>query len=309
MEIYRNSAAETTVTLDLPAGIMPSLTAVDIVALERGRDVFTFGTVAATANGLSVTLPWHLTNRDRDLIIDWTITYNPGNGNIVVKDRSYVQVVTPILPLDHIAEIANINLTTERNDVEDLERRVRYTIQSYTGQNFGKFFGVMRVTGNGSKKLALPAPLLEFGGMSFDGVYRPQWGMKIVNNGWGLSTGSIYIDNIKQAPPEWMLDLFQYDGKIRAPMLYGENTFLSGVEYSIEGLWGYNDIPGDVKQAARLLVQDYACDESLWRDRYIQSMQAADWRLQFNPQAFTGTGNVQADQILSGYRRQTMVVV
>jgi hypothetical protein len=167
----------------------------------------------------------------------------------------------------------------------------------------------MEVSGNGSDKLNLPAPLLEFKGLAYDGILRNNHGVKLINNGWALAGGKVWIDNIKQAPPEWILDRFDSNGKIFAPVLYGHNRFVDGVEYVVEGVWGYQDVPGDVKQAARLLVQDYSCDESLWRERYIDSVRAGDWRFEFNAQAFAGTGNVQADQILSGYRRATMVVI
>lgn len=308
MEIYRN-ASSTPITFELPAGVIGSVTAVDIVVAEGGKDIYVFDEVLAVGSGFQVTLPWHITRQDRDVYLYWTVTYDSGNGPITVTDRQYVQIVTPILPLEEIAAIMGVSLAEKRQDVEDIERRVRYAIQSYTGQNFGMFYGVMPARGTGSNILRLPAPLLQFAGMSFDGIYRPNYGVTVSGDGWSLLGGSIIIDNIKQAPPEWMLDRFDYVGKIYNPLIYNQHVFSERVEYKVEGTWGYDDTPGPVMQAARLLVQDYACDESLWRDRYINSIQAADWRLQFDALAFSGTGNVSADQILSGYRRQTMVVV
>lgn len=308
MEIYRN-AASTRIYLELPAGVIASVLEVDIVVYEGGKDIYTFNQVMVDGTRFYVELPWHLTRNDRDLYVNWTITYDPGTGPISVAENQYVQVVTPILPLAEIANIAGITLATNRDDVIDLERRVRYAVQSYSGQNFGMFYGIMTARGSGGNKLVLPAPLLQFAGLSFDGIYRPNYGITVENDGWLLVGGKIEINSIKQAPPEWMLDRFDYVGKIYAPQVYGNHYFAEGTEYKVEGMWGYNDVPGDVRQAARLLVQDYSCDESLWRERYITNVQAADWRFQFSTLAFAGTGNVQADQILGGYRRQTMAVV
>jgi len=77
--------------------------------------------------------------------------------------------------------------------------------------------------------------------------------------------------------------------------------FKEGVIYPISGVWGYEAVPESVKEAARLLVNDYACADSQYRDRYLTSMTAADWRIQFNSGAFVRTGNVRADQLLSEY--------
>jgi hypothetical protein len=310
MEIYRNDA-NPLVAVEVPAAVKATVTAIDVFAFENGRKIHEFNAVAATPTGYTVLLPWSLSRQDRDLVVKWEITYTDAGVPTVATDQTAVSIITPLLPLEEVARIAGYDLTTAegRTDTLDLERRVRYAVQTHTGQNFGKFAGVMQVSGNGSNKLNLPAPLLEFRGFSFDNIVRSNHSVKLINNGWALASGNVYIDNIKQAPPEWMLDRFDYTGKIYAPMLYGHHRFNDGVEYTIEGTWGYNDVPGDVKQAARLLVQDYSCDESLWRERYIDSVRAGDWRFEFNAAAFAGTGNVQADQILSGYRRATMVVV
>lgn len=310
MEIFRGDSAAT-VSIDFPATVKASVTAIDVFVLENGKEIYEISTVAATPEGYSVTLPWHLTRMDRELVVEFRITYTDAGLPLTVRDQAYVQVVTPLLALDEVAQIAGYDRTTPEGarDTIDLERTVRYTIQRLTGQNFGKFFGYMDVSGNGSAKLNLPAPLLDFGDVLYDGIMRPNHGVNIINDGWAITGGEIWIDNIKQAPPEWMLDRFDYTGKIYAPIKYGRNIFADGVEYTISGLWGYYDVPADIRQAARLLVKDYSCDESLWRDRYIDSIRAGEWRFEFNAQAFSGTGNVQVDQILSGYRRATMVVV
>lgn len=312
MEVYRSTSQ--TVNLELPGAIrtamvVDSTNPFDVFAVADGVAVHEFSTVTATTTGFSVTIPWTLMRQDRDFNIEWTFSYMEGGTLHRVKEVSFIQVVTGLLTEAEVAAISGFDLTTRQQDILDLERQVRYAIQTYTGQNFGRFRGAMAVSGNGSKSLALPAPLLEFTGLAFDGGVRSLHGLSIINNGWAITGGRAYIDSIKQAPPEWLLDRFDYNGKISHPYADTQNYFYDGVEYIVEGAWGYNDVPSDVKQAARLLISDYSCDEALWRDRYIDSIRAGDWRFEFNAQAFAGTGNVQADQILSGYRRATMVVV
>lgn len=306
MEVYRNTQANA--TLEVPSSAISTLATASnkIVAIENGREVYEFPVIITTATGFSVDLPWNLVTHDRNFTVNWNFSYSLNGIPSIYQDRTYVEVVTPLLSLTEVSNIAGNILPTE---AADLERRVRYVIQSYTGQNFGRFFGTMRVSGNGGSKLQLPAPLLEFSSLSYDGVLRSNHGVSLNSDGWSLSAGNIYIDSIKQAPPEWMLDRFDYAGKIHAPMLYGQNSFIDGVEYAVTGVWGYGDVPADVRAAARLLVSDYSCDESLYRDKYLEVISASDWRFQFNSGAYVGTGNVQADQILDKYRRATMVVI
>lgn len=71
--------------------------------------------------------------------------------------------------------------------------------------------------------------------------------------------------------------------------------------FEITGDWGYKTVPAPVKEAARLLVNDYACSESAYRDRYLESIKAADWRLQFSSRAWESTGNARADMLLSEF--------
>lgn len=71
--------------------------------------------------------------------------------------------------------------------------------------------------------------------------------------------------------------------------------------FDINGVWGYEEVPQRVKEAAKLLVNDYACGDAAYRDRYLTSMTAADWRIQFHSGAFAKTGNVRADQLLSDF--------
>lgn len=305
MEIYRGTS-NATLSLKVPA----ALTGATIEFISNGVVIHEASTV--TFDGVdtyTTTVPWHLTRQDQDFFVDWTYSFMEHGVTHTIKERQAIQIVTPLLPLEEIARIAEKTLPADLDYVTDLERKVRSTIQTLSGQQFGKWYGVQTSTGNGNNRLSLPAPILEFTRFSFDGIVRPNWGITIINDGWALSGGTIEITSIKQAPPEWMLDRFDYDGKIRAPMVYDAHTFRDGVEYIVEGLWGYHDVPADIRQAARLLVNDYACDESLWRERYIDSIRAGEWRFEFNPNAFTGTGNVQVDQILSTYRRAMLAVI
>jgi hypothetical protein len=300
MEIYRNSS-NPRVTIQAPETVVPLDDTIDIKAVDsKGTVLHVFDQVLRVAEGFAVRLPWSLTRQDSEFFIDWKFDYLESGQTTHVEEHTQVNIVTPILNLDEVKKLSGF---TDDYEVCDLERRLRYAIQTYTATSFGKFYGTIPVSGTGDSKLNLPLPLLR--------VDSPK-NLSIFGAGLylGVQNVTYYPGGIKSAPPEEVLDQFFISaGPIRAPMAYPKVWFNDNVQYQVTGVWGYNDVPEDVRQAARLLAADYACDESLWRDRYITVMKSGDWSIEFAGGAFTGTGNVAADQILASYRRTNLVII
>lgn len=298
MEVYRGTN-DSTVVLPAPSTVTP-VGSIDIKAVNYKGDVLhDFATVTRVPEGFSVSLPWSLTRQDNSFTIKWKFSYIENSETFVVEEETDVNVVTPILPL---TEVASLTGFTDIDDIVDIERRVRFAIQTNTGTTFGKFHGTIPVQGAGDEKLTLPLPILR--------VDSPTT-LNIYGGGWMLGSGVRYFSGgIKACPPDNILDQFAASsGPIMAPWITPLHWFAQDITYEITGIWGYKDIPEDVKQAARLLIVDYACDESLWRERYINAIKAGDWRIDFNAAAFTGTGNVSVDQILAAYRRTNLVTI
>lgn len=301
MEIYRNTNP-ITATLAVPSSIVTAgTTTVDVYLLAEGQQVHEFATVVPTVgfDGYTVSIPWEFTSEDRDFIISWRVKYIQNGATRSYDQTQFVQTVTPILPL---VEVAAIGKADDDAEASDLERRVRYAIQSFTGQNFGKYKASMTFRGQDGPVLPLPAPLL--------GVYSTDFPINsftISQDKFSLYSQSKQWFGIKDAPPEEILDQFYYTN---GPILVQQNAgFSRERSYTVIGLWGYYDVPGDVAQAARLLVEDYSSDESLWRERYIESVRSGNWRFETGSGAFSGTGNILVDQILTPYRRLTLRAV
>lgn len=290
MEIYRDTTS--TVTLEHP--VTGTLTA-DVL---RGDTVISANQpVISNGNVHTTTLDWSLTEYDGTLKVVWKKTG--------FERSTYVDVVTPIVPLSQLAVLLEDVAEQDRYDAEAVVRRI---IEVYTGQSFGKFRGTKDVAGNDSSRLALPSPLISFTDMT-DSVlsYNPS-SFRITGEGWflGQSPGAYWT--IKDAPPEEVLDQFS-DGVIYAPGTIKKRDFTYTSVYTITGDWGYETVPFPVVQAAKMLISDYACQDSSYRDKYLESMKAADWRIQFTQAAYDGTGNLKADQLLDPYRLTNMVVI
>lgn len=290
MEIYRDTSSVATLEHPVTGPLTADIYRGDTVISEN-QTVTTTGTTHTTP------IDWNLTEYDDTLRVVWKKTD--------FSRSTYVEVVTPIVPLSVLDSILE-DVSTE--DKYDAERVVRRVIEVYTGQDFGKHRGVKEITGNDSTQLAMPTPLIQFTSMSDDNFSYEPSGFIIRGGGWFLAQRPGGWYTIKDAPPEEVLDQFN-SGVIVAPGAVRKYDFSYTSVYTIDGEWGYDSVPMGVVEAAKILISEYACQDSSYRDKYLTSMKSADWRIQFNQMAFDGTGNIKADQILEPYRLTNMVVI
>lgn len=231
----------------------------------------------------SVTLTMAQTQDQGEVNLAWAFTM----ATVPVTKTDYFNVFSPILSDTSIKKI-HPNATSD--EVIAIERAVRLIIQAYTGQEFGHYVATKEIRGKGSKALYLPARLLEL--TSVNGIVDPTHyqlvddGFTLINFPWGFPADAYFLTSgvIHQSP--YWFETGIWDHSCR---------------YMVAGEWGYTSTPAPVAEAARLLVNDYACGDNQYRDRFLTSMTAADWRIQFNDGAFTDTGNVRANQLLHDY--------
>ena len=82
---------------------------------------------------------------------------------------------------------------------------------------------------------------------------------------------------------------------------YYELTFPNTYDYMFVVETGYKQIPGDIVKATELLVEDLACGKLEYYKRYATMYSTDQFRIQFDPHMFEGTGNIVVDKILSKY--------
>lgn len=300
MEVYRNEMAN--IDLSVPVYAIPG--SLDVKAYNGTTLLHTFSAVTAIAGGYRVTLPFSLVVNDSSFSVVWKFNYVEGASTKAYEHRQEVDVVTPIVPLSVLTALLDDVTAAERYEAEAVVRKI---IEVYTGQTFGRFKGTHQVAGNDNTRLALPTPLISFTAMT-DGTldYEPS-AFVITGSGWFLSQAPGAWWTIKDSPPEEVLDAF--NNVIYAPGVVKKRDFCWNSIYTITGDWGYESVPVPVVQAAKMLIDDYACQDSSYRDRYLESMKAADWRIQFTQAAYDGTGNLKADQLLNPYKLTNLVVI
>jgi hypothetical protein len=300
MEIYRGSA-DRTVKLAFP---FPALdNQIDVEVLDGDTVVHTPSTVTYSDGVYSFNLPFSLVQSDRELEVHWQFVYTEDGQNYEHDERTTLNVITPILPFDEITNILGEEF--DEKEAADVEKAVRYVIQAHTGQFFGKYVGKISVTGSGEPFLRLPRKLLSFS--SINGSAHWNAAVALRGSGWYLRSKSVAFPPPIRADwdgwNEYTAGIMGYSGRVPivAPYSKGLNNFQNNFEYEIDGVWGWNEVPAAVREAAKLLINDYACSDSLYRDRFVSSISAADWRIQFNDGAFASTGNVRANQLLAEY--------
>ena len=310
MELWKESVNK--VYLDVPASWTTTAT--------WKKDGVNQGALTATANltddRWESTLPYILNECTVDVV--WTFSAPVAGSQI--KTDSY-DVITPLLTKREILSIA-----PEATDVEivDLEAAVRFVIQAFTGQVFGNRTKTLTIRGEGATALALPERLFRLD--TYKTLYSnldPRAAI-IIADGWYLKKrwsettsvdpqpDELYFAGAEDDPGPWTEGTYRTsDGGYAGGMLKSRGSSISwgnksstwkdDYPFIIVGGWGYQAIPMPIKEAAKLLVNDYACLEQAYRDRYLKSIKSADWHFQFHNGAYVKTGNVRADQLLDDY--------
>lgn len=292
MEIYRQ-------TLNRVYFEAPESTSVvnATIALNDGTPVV-MSTVTGNGGGTtlrSIEIPY--INDEGTLTVEWSwagteLTSTGISTTPTATQRDTYEVVTPILSK---VEIKNIHPDATDAEIIAVERATRHIINAYTGQRFGRFVGVKRVRGNGTQVLNLPERLVSLSkvnGSAITNLYLlDESGYTLRHYPWGVPPLKADYHGLH----------YTTNGVIHNPNNVRLGDWSQGAVYEIDGTWGWEEVPSQVSEAARLLVNDYACADTNYRDKYLTSMTAADWRIQFHPGAFRNTGNVRADQLLRDF--------
>lgn len=268
-EIYRDSTGK---ALDL--GIEDAL--VEKVEFIRGEEV------VAEAYDTPATIPYKITHEDGDFLVKW---YYNVEGDEYTRTESHA-VVTPLFSKQDLLDEDAMYSTLTDAQVVELELLIRKIIEAHTGQHFGYREGLVMANGSGFNYLTLPERAI-----STDSPFD------IINNGYGVKYRGYYsvADNVKVPAEEEVISQTGVIGFAKTPYFKQNHT------YAVYGKFGWVSVPEDVRKAALILAELFSCDETTWRDRYIKSIRAADWRFDYDGGTYRGTGSVSADQLLAKY--------
>jgi len=258
----------------------------------------------------SINIPYQYTNRNRTLRLQWD--YNVGGTNVKKQDEVYV--ITPYVDFNHAQDMG---FSTDSSDpgyksYKELlaaEKYARKQIEQHTGQNFYLYDDVYIVYGHESDVLPLPAKIAELYYLYSNDILMID-NIEEINN-WNYNTivsESGYGIRINRAN---MLDntVYTANGMVPPSIHDYSGVFKSGVPYKVYGKFGWEKVPDNVELAAIELMKDYFSKDTMWRNKYVKNISTFDWDFEYTGDAYTGTGNAYADNLLADYVLTTKVEI
>jgi hypothetical protein len=301
MEIYRNELAN----VDLKVPVTAVNGTFDVAAYEGNTLLYTFSTVTSVQGGYRVTLPFSLVGYDRTMTIKWKFDYVQSSVTQHYDYSTVVNVVTPYVTLDEIKEAIPEAEASSDSELKRLERRIRGVIERYTGQYFGRYRGNRTIIGAGDGELKLDARLLTLENITGANILYQSDGVA-AENFYAVRGDGWYV-GVSNPTPDGD---YVFENVIRDPdSMWARPGFKDNMVYTVTGMWGWDDVPAEVKEAALILCEDELCPQSEYRDRYLKSISGDGWRYEFTPNAYYGTGSVIADQLLEKFRSFSMTVI
>jgi len=230
---------------------------------------------------------------EQTLRVDWTYVV----AAETYTRTDYISVVTPYSDFTDVKNIAPAGTSDE--EIENAETFARLMINSYTGTKFGLRLDTINMHGNDKDVLVLPHRIVRLDELSVndevlytrDPAYN-DFGRVLTITDTNYAILATKTDNV----PVW--------GDSVGPITWKKNW-----RYGITGQFGWDNIPDEVEYCARVLADDYFCKETSWKKRFVEQINASDWRIVFNQKQFQGTGNFFVDKILYDFRSIGMVIV
>ena len=301
--------------MDVPRGYISKVYApvpgdieANVVITREGVQVAAI-TVTADGGIVEITLPYAAVHKSG--LIEAEITFEVDTKTYT--NRIPINVYTPYLELHEIKKI--MGSATPDDKCWEAEESARLVINAHCGQEFGYFEGTHEVMSNYDTALMTPQRMIRIDKIVEGSIVRFDRSSGTEDNFLGRGNFEITGSGWYLKRPRWSSDV--WDGEwtmtssdpIRPPALTSASGFVNDVRYKITGAFGYEAVPAPVKEAAALLTNDYACADTEYRERYLESIKSADWRLQFNTGAYKRTGNARADRLLSPFVVNRMLIV
>lgn len=290
MEIYKDSE-DRTVTLTVPLTPIDGTLEASIYDSE-GTLVMELDDFDTT-DGISVEVPFFVVDSYDEFDVHFHFKYLEQSVEYDLYRTVSVSTVTPFLSVAECKAILGAGTTDEA--AQDAERLVRLVIYSHCGQKFTRARKTYRLRGNGKNFIELPNRLLQMN--TFNGFASLPTNFLLTADGWFIRGGVRGAPNIKADYDGY----HEINGRVYNEFNIIPQWFNETNVYVIDGYWGWKSVPAEVKEAAKILLNDYACSDATYRDRYIENVAAVDWKVAFNTRAFWDTGNVKADQLLAPF--------
>jgi hypothetical protein len=253
-------------------------------------------------------LPANVTAIERILKIEWEYQI----GEEYFNSTEYIYVTIPYLTVDEIILELGFSPYPEGANYQPFEkihaaaRTARMIINNYLGFSLTENTNPVVAYGTNADVLSLPHRIIEFKKLyendqliiDIDEDIN-NWGVELeiteTNNALRV-IASTAGEDIQESERSFILDI-------------NPAKFKDGYRYKVEGTFGYQVLPLEVKQAMLLIVNDLLCNDSIWRSKYVKKMNTGQMSVELSSLAFAGTGNAIADAILQKFKMIQLVII
>jgi hypothetical protein len=258
----------------------------------------------------TVNIPYQYTDRNKTLRLQWE--YSIGGTAVVRSDEVYV--VTPYVDFNHVQDLGFSTDSSDPNyksykELLNAERYARKVIEQHTGQDFYIYNDLYLVYGYDSDILPLPAKIHELHELyandvllldTINDIDNWNYPVEISESGYGIKVNRAgLIDNT----------VYTANGMVPPSIHDSHGIFQSGVAYKVQGQFGWEKVPDNVELAAIELMKDYFSKDTMWRNKYVKNISTFDWDFEYTGDAYTGTGNAYADNLLADYVLTTKIEI
>lgn len=252
----------------------------------------------------TVNVPYTYTDRNRTLRLEWEYAVD---GTSVAKIED-VFVTTPYVDFNHIHDLGFSSDSSDpgyRSYAELIraERYARKQIEEYTGQYFYLYDDVYVIYGCESDTLPLPVKINSLQKLYVKDILLINNLVSPAVNNWGLTVNLTETKFGLRVDRSSTLDNAVYiaNGMVPPSIHDYSGIFKSGVPYKVQGRFGWSSVPENVEQAAAELMKDYFSKDIVWKNKYVKNISTFDWDFEYTGNAYTGTGNAFADNLLADY--------
>lgn len=264
------------------------------------------------------TIPEIATITEQEEIVTWSWTQASRSRT---KDIEYNVVAPYVHPVDAAYRLGfsldpASSSYRSSDEVYAAEKMARYAIEAYTNGFFGNRVDTTEELGQGTDVLVLSDYITK--------VHKLYENDTLVYHDGVLNTFGypIVITDSKQGIRiESEMDIIEYSSEYTGNLTMNDSNYYRGNplfrypafrqtwNYKVQGQFGFTSVPSEISECAIMLINDYLCSDSSWRQKYVTDIKTSDWSLRFASGSRKGTGNSDVDTILDGFSRHSMLVI
>lgn len=275
MEVLDN-----TVTVTLAPSTNYNIRMID----QNDLEVYETSGTSNSQGELIIPLPEKYTKYDGWFALEISLA----NGSVVYLDS--VLSTRPLVSIPTIVEYMGGKVNTAQ--ATEYESVARHLINSIIGFEFSFVHKNLHVVGNGTDFVVTDDRIIKVYSVKENNIVIWTDGESFEYAPWVNLRGIVRNEgtnsfNRSEAVISW------YSNH------YG-NIFKYGWDYVFEVDAGWPVIPQDIQSAALILINDIACGNNRYYNKYISGVKGA-LNISYFPQVIAGTGNLYVDNILSKY--------